>query len=72
MASPAASCRDAWDKVDSGLIGRPSIFRNQTCDKLDPSGLLVAYAEFTGGFFIDYSIHDIDLALWFFGRDSMV
>ncbi len=67
-----ASYRDAWEKMDSGLIGRPSIFRSQTCDKLDPSGFFVAYAEFSGGIFVDCSIHDIDLALWFFGQDSQV
>ena len=66
------SYRDAWNKMDSGLVGRPSIFRSQTCDKLDPSGFFVAYAEFSGGIFVDCSIHDIDLALWFFGQDSMV
>ena len=66
------SYRDAFTKMDNGLIGRPSIFRSQTCDKLDPSGFFVAYAEFSGGIFVDYSIHDIDLALWFFGQDSRV
>lgn len=66
------SYRDAWNKMDNGLIGRPSIFRSQTCDKLDPSGFFVAYAEFSGGIFVDCSIHDIDLALWFFGQDSQV
>ncbi|KAI9734167.1 MAG: hypothetical protein M1818_006626 [Claussenomyces sp. TS43310] len=66
------SYRDAWEKMDAGLIGRPSVFRSQTCDKLDPSGFFVAYAEFSGGIFVDCSIHDIDLALWFFGQDSRV
>ena len=66
------SYRDAWEKMDSGLIGRPSIFRSQTCDMLDPSGFFVAYAEFSGGIFVDCSIHDIDLALWFFGQNSQV
>ncbi len=67
-----SSYRDAWAKTDAGFIGRPSIFRSQTCDKLDPSGFFVAYAEFSGGIFVDCSIHDIDLALWFFGQDSIV
>lgn len=58
--------------MKSGLIGRPSVFRSQTCDKLDPSGFFVEYAQFSGGIFVDCSIHDIDLALWFFGEDSVV
>ncbi|KAI9163569.1 scyllo-inositol 2-dehydrogenase (NAD(+)) [Paramyrothecium foliicola] len=67
-----ASYRDAFNRMDSGAIGRPSVFRSQTCDKLDPSGFFVAYAEFSGGIFVDCNIHDIDLALWYFGQDSIV
>lgn len=67
-----ASYRDAWERMDSGAIGRPSVFRSQTCDKLDPSGFFVSYAEFSGGIFVDCNIHDIDLALWYFGQDSIV
>src|SRR5271156_2700327 len=66
------SYRDAYAKINSGLIGRPSVFRSQTCDKLDPTGFFVAYAQFSGGIFVDCSIHDIDLALWYFGEDSVV
>lgn len=67
-----ASYRDAFKKMQSGMIGRPSVFRSQTCDKLDPTGFFVAYAEFSGGIFVDCSIHDIDLALWFFGEDAKI
>ncbi|KAI5464675.1 hypothetical protein BGZ63DRAFT_159170 [Mariannaea sp. PMI_226] len=67
-----ASYRDAFNRLDNGAIGRPSVFRSQTCDKLDPSGFFVAYAEFSGGIFVDCNIHDIDLALWYFGQDSIV
>lgn len=67
-----ASYRDAHQRMASGNIGTPSVFRSQTCDKLDPSGFFVAYAEFSGGIFVDCSIHDIDLALWFFGEDTKV
>ncbi|KAI9038431.1 putative NAD binding Rossmann fold oxidoreductase [Aspergillus affinis] len=67
-----ASYRDAFTKMSAGTIGSPSVMRSQTCDKLDPTGFFVAYAEFSGGIFVDCSIHDIDLALWFFGQDSKV
>ncbi|PKX98834.1 putative NAD binding Rossmann fold oxidoreductase [Aspergillus novofumigatus IBT 16806] len=67
-----ASYRDAHKKMTQGSIGSPSVMRSQTCDKLDPTGFFVAYAEFSGGIFVDCSIHDIDLALWFFGQDSKV
>ncbi|KAH6971308.1 hypothetical protein EDB80DRAFT_838076 [Ilyonectria destructans] len=67
-----ASYRDAMARTEAGDIGRPSIFRSQTCDKLDPSAFFVSYAEFSGGIFVDCNIHDIDLALWCFGQDSVV
>ncbi|KAJ5368525.1 uncharacterized protein N7496_008285 [Penicillium cataractarum] len=66
------SYRDAYNKMIAGAIGSPSVLRSQTCDKLDPSGFFVAYAEFSGGIFVDCSIHDIDLALWFFGASSKI
>ncbi|KAL9100330.1 MAG: hypothetical protein Q9163_004279 [Psora crenata] len=66
------SYRDAWRKVQAGKIGRPSIFRSQTCDKLDSTGFFVKFAEQSGGIFVDCAIHDIDLALWFFGKDSRI
>ncbi|KAI9661866.1 MAG: hypothetical protein M1821_009105 [Bathelium mastoideum] len=65
------SYRAAYSKVENGLIGRPSILRSQTCDKHDPSGFFVAYAAWSGGVFVDMSVHDIDLTLWFFGDDIM-
>lgn len=65
-----ASYRDAFERMDKGAVGRPSIFRSQTCDKLDPSGFFVDYAQFSGGIFVDCNIHDIDLALWYFSADS--
>lgn len=67
-----SSYRDAFSRMDNGSIGRPAIFRSQTCDKLDPSGFFVDYAQFSGGIFVDCNIHDIDLALWYFGQDCLV
>ncbi|CAI7613908.1 hypothetical protein PCG10_004570 [Penicillium crustosum] len=66
------SYRDAYEKMQSGAIGTASVLRSQTCDKLDPSGFFVAYAEFSGGIFVDCSIHDIDLTLWFYGNNCKV
>ncbi|RFU30442.1 hypothetical protein B7463_g5912, partial [Scytalidium lignicola] len=63
------SYRDAYKKASDGLIGQPCIIRSQTCDKHDPSGFFVAYAAWSGGVFVDMSVHDIDLTLWFFGDD---
>lgn len=63
------SYRSAYRKMQEGLIGRPAILRSQTCDKLDPSGFFIAYAAASGGVFVDMSVHDIDLTLWFFGDD---
>jgi len=40
-----------------------------TC-RYDPSGFFVAYAEFSGGIFVDCNVHDIDLALWYFSASS--
>ncbi|KAK0661971.1 scyllo-inositol 2-dehydrogenase (NAD(+)) [Lasiodiplodia hormozganensis] len=67
-----ASYRDAFKRMQTGSIGKPSVFRSQTCDKLDPSGFFVEYARFSGGIFVDCNIHDIDLALWYFGQDAKV
>lgn len=65
-----ASYLSAYRTASSGAIGRPTILRSQTCDKYDPSGFFVAYAEFSGGIFVDCNIHDIDLALWFFAENN--
>ncbi|KAK9452690.1 hypothetical protein V1511DRAFT_134231 [Dipodascopsis uninucleata] len=67
-----ASYRDVKAKIDSGLIGKPTVFYGQTGDKIDPSGFFVQYAQFSGGIFVDCTIHDIDLMLWFFGEDIKV
>ncbi|KKY13751.1 putative nad-binding rossmann fold oxidoreductase family protein [Phaeomoniella chlamydospora] len=67
-----ASYRDAFAKMSSGAYGEPAVFHSRTCDMYDKSGFFVAYAQFSGGIFVDCSIHDIDLALWFFGEDSKV
>ncbi|KAF2762343.1 NAD(P)-binding protein [Pseudovirgaria hyperparasitica] len=66
------SYRDAFERMDSGAIGRPTIVRSQTCDMYNPTPFFVEYSQFSGGIFVDCNVHDIDLALWFFGQDSQV
>ena len=65
-----ASYVNAYQQTLDGAIGRPTILRSQTCDKYDPSGFFVEYAQFSGGIFVDCNIHDIDLALWYFSAES--
>ena len=66
-----ASYREAWKKAQAGLIGQPTIFRSQTCDKYDAGGFFVLYSAMSGGIFVDMTIHDIDLSLsGFFGEEA--
>ncbi|HEY1996260.1 Gfo/Idh/MocA family oxidoreductase [Paraburkholderia sp.] len=62
------SYRDAFDKIEAGLIGRPFMVRSQTCDKNDPDGFFVRFAPTSGGIFLDCTVHDIDVARWLLGK----
>lgn len=62
------SYRDAYNKIQAGLIGRPFMVRSQTADQNDPSGFFVRFAATSGGIFLDCSVHDIDLARWLLGN----
>ncbi|PSK45996.1 hypothetical protein B9Z65_4964 [Elsinoe australis] len=60
------SYRDAATKILKGqAIGKPFMVRSQTCDLLDETGFFVRYSKRNGGIFVDCSIHDIDLTLWY-------
>lgn len=63
-----ASYRDAQQKIQAGLIGKPYMVRSQTCDQNDPDGFFVRFSASSGGIFLDCSIHDIDLARWMLGN----
>lgn len=63
------SYREAHALVSSGQHGAPVVFRSQTADLRDTTGNFVRYAKTGGGIFLDCSIHDIDLMLWFMGED---
>ena len=61
------SYRDAWEKIQAGLIGAPFLVRSQNLDMNDPSGFFVRFAPTSGGIFLDCTVHDIDLARWLLG-----
>ncbi|KAL2865722.1 uncharacterized protein BJX67DRAFT_373091 [Aspergillus lucknowensis] len=67
-----SSYREAHERMARGDHGKPVVFRSQTADLLDTSGFFVEYAKTSGGIFVDCSIHDIDLMLWFFGEDCKI
>ena len=62
--------RDAQAKIRAGAIGKPVVIRSQGCEKFDDSSFMHTYVVSCGGIFFDSVIHDIDLALSFFGDDS--
>lgn len=66
------SYRKAWAKSKASAIGKPTVFRSQTCDVLNPTGFFFPYVRASGGVFLDLNIHDIDLCLWFLGEDLVV
>ncbi|KAJ5497940.1 hypothetical protein LT330_002783 [Penicillium expansum] len=67
-----ASYREAHERMVSGQHGRPVVFRSQTADMLNTTGTFVQYAKTSGGIFLDCSIHDIDLMLWFLGENTNI
>lgn len=63
------SYRYAYDKIQSGAIGKPFLIRSQTVDKDDVEEFQIQYAGKSGGIFHDYNIHDIDLTRWLTGTE---
>ena len=61
------SYRDAFAKIQAGVIGRPFRARSQTADQNDASGFFVRYAAASGGILLDMSVHDIDTVRWLLG-----
>ena len=61
------SYRDAFAKIQAGVIGRPFRARSQTADQNDASGFFVRYAGASGGILLDMSVHDIDTVRWLLG-----
>lgn len=59
----------AKDKIDAGLIGKPIMVRSQTVDLDEFTGFQASYGQQSGGIFLDYNVHDIDLVRWYLGSD---
>ena len=55
----------AHEKVASGEIGRPVLFRSYSQDPDKFIDGAIAFAAHSGGQFLDMAVHDIDLARWF-------
>ena len=54
---------------DGGLIGEPFLVRSQTVDLDEYAELQLDFAPSSGGIFLDYNVHDIDLARWYLGTE---
>lgn len=52
----------AKQEIQKGTIGEPLVMRSIS---RDPEGPSLDYVGLSGGFFVDSSIHDIDLSRWF-------
>ena len=55
----------AKQKIEEGLIGTPFMVRSQTVDKDAQVEFQQNYVAKSGGIFMDYNAHDIDLARWY-------
>ena len=55
----------AKEKVDSGEIGRPVLFRSYSVDPIYSIDSVLSYIPHSAGQFVDMAVHDIDLARWF-------
>ena len=55
--------------IDQGAIGEPFLVRSQTADLNEYAEFQVDFVPSSGGIFLDFSIHDIDLARWFLGSE---
>ena len=63
------SYKYAHDKVMSGEIGKPILFRSYSQDPEEFIKGAILFAPHSGGQFLDMAVHDIDLARWFTGSE---
>jgi len=59
----------ANEKIREGLIGEPFLVKSQTVDKDTSAGFQANYVQNSGGIFLDYNAHDVDLARWYLNSE---
>lgn len=59
----------AKQKITAGEIGKPILFRGYSQDPEKFISSSIAFAEHSGGIFLDMAVHDIDLARWFLSSE---
>lgn len=57
--------RAAWERISAGHIGEVYLFRTTLRDMRSPGA---DYLEGSGGFFVDVTVHDFDVARWLVGE----
>lgn len=63
------SYAEAKRKIEAGEIGRPFLIKSTSNDPVANIDGFLKYAPHSGGPWLDMSVHDIDLALWFLGDE---
>ena len=63
------SYMEAKRKIDAGELGKPFLFKSTSNDPLATIDGFLSYAKHSGGPWLDMSVHDIDLALWYLGGE---
>lgn len=54
----------AMEKIQSGVIGKPFYVRSQTVDHKSIAPFQLKFMSTAGSVYLDYNVHDIDLARW--------
>jgi len=61
---------EAWEKVQSGYIGKPVLIRIESRDQAGIEEFIVKFSPSSGGFIADMMTHDYDTARWFTGSEA--
>ncbi len=55
--------------IDEGEIGQPIMVRSVTIDTDDTAEFALQFTATSGGLFLDFNTHDVDLARWILGSE---